>query len=79
VKKLKEKEKRRRREAEEKEKKKRRAPHSLSPTGTPQLPLLSDGKKKKKRIEEDFGSTDFDVLFVDEFGWFLKIFWVGLV
>jgi hypothetical protein len=71
-----EKKKRSRREGEEKEK----SPTlSLSPTGTPQLPLLSDGKKKKKRIEEDFGSTDFDVLFVDEFGWFLKIFWVGLV
>jgi hypothetical protein len=29
-------------------------------------------------IEEDFGSTDFDVLFVDGFE-FLKIFWAGLV
>ena len=56
---------------EEKEKEKRRRkreePHALS-FSNPQLPLLSDGKMKKKRriIEEDFGS-DFGVLFVDGF------------
>jgi hypothetical protein len=53
-------------------------PHRDLSLSSLKLPLLSDGKKKKRRrIEEDFGSTDFDVLFVDGFG-FLKIFF-GLV
>jgi hypothetical protein len=55
-------------------------PHTEISLSSLKLSLLSYGKKKKKRRieEEDYGSTDFDVLFVDVLG-FLKIFGVGLV